>query len=366
MTMPRGSGPPKVTLLTKYADVSAVLRDHRRFRNIDYFAAPSPEGEDRSAPRALQELNPPEHTAARRLSLVAMRPSAVSETLAVIALVAREMVRRMRPSGQADLVVQYAVPLPVFAVANLFGLPPQDLDVLHDWLSTPFSDAEAGAALSSDFDEYLRQQVALRRASSPGDDAITRMLEVQAANPSTVSDEEIIVHSRTLLTSGNETTTSLISSAIFHLLAEPGLTERVRGDRGLVAPLVEESLRLDAPLPRFARLALVSTQLGDQSIGEGDLLSVSFAAANRDPAAFGPAADEFVVDRYLGKPPGHLSFGLGIHRCIGDRLARDLAKIAVHTVLAGLDDLVLARGYEHEHAWAENFRRPTRLHVTFS
>jgi hypothetical protein len=298
--------------------------------------------------------------------MAAMKPAAVTRTLAAMAQVAREMVRRIRPAGQADLVVQYAVPLPVFAVAHLFGLPPQDLDVLHDWISTPVGDTEPGDDPGSDFDEYLRRQIAERRAGASADDAITRMLAVQAVNPSAVSDEEIVVHSRTLLTSGNETTTSLISSAIFHLLAEPGLIERVRDDRGLVAPLVEEALRFDAPLPRFARRSLVSTHLGNQPIDEGDLLSVSFAAANRDEAAFGSAADEFVVDRYLGKPPDHLSFGLGIHRCIGDRLARDLAKIAVHTLLAGLDDLALAPGYEHEHAWAEDFRRPTRLHVTVS
>jgi cytochrome P450 len=96
------------------------------------------------------------------------------------------------------------------------------------------------------------------------------------------------------------------------------------------------------------------------------MLSVSFAAANRDQARFGPDADSFVPDRYVDRPVDHLSFGFGIHRCIGAQLARATARIAVTVVLDELDELRLAPGYEFERAQAVTFRRPTRLHVTFT
>jgi cytochrome P450 len=373
-------GLPPVTLVTRYDDAAAVLRDYRTFGNIGFFPATVMYDQTPSELRSLIDLDPPEHTAARRLSLLAMKPAAVSESLPQVADAAREIVQALRPNGRAEIVRELAAPLPAIAIARVLGFPAEDADMLHDWVATTFSEAPADANqfvssadrgayrdLGSEFDQYLRDQFAVRRAASaPPDDAITRMLQVQAEDDSSFTDEQLIVNIRTLLTAGNETTTSLISNAIFRMLHEPGVYERVRSDHSLVEPLLEECLRVDTPLQQFGRRVLTdSAEIAGLPVGQGECLSVSYVSANRDAAQFGADAEEFDLDRYVDRPVDHLAFGLGIHHCVGSFLARQTSAIALHAVLEHLDDLALAPGYEWEKVWFFEFRRPKRLDVTF-
>jgi cytochrome P450 len=374
-------GLPRVTLVTRYGDAGAVLRDYKTFGNIGFFPATTMYDMTQPELRSLIELDPPAHTAARRLSLLAMKPAAVSESLPQVTDAAREIVRALRPAGRAEVVRDLAVPLPAIAIARVLGLPAEDADMLHRWVATTFSEAPADANqfvtsgdqgayadLGSEFDEYLRGQFAVRRsAAAPPDDAITRMLQVQAEDEDEPSftDEQLIVNIRTLLTAGNETTTSLISNAIWRMLREPGVYDRVRSDHTLVEPLLEESLRLDAPLQQFGRRVLADAEVSGLAVSDGECLSVSYVSANRDAAQFGPDAEEFDLDRYVERPVDHLSFGVGIHHCVGSFLARQTSGIALRAVLDVLDDLALAPDYEYEKVWFFEFRRPKRLDVTF-
>jgi cytochrome P450 len=379
VSRPRQDGLPPVTLVTRYADVAEVLRDYRAFGNIGFFPAAAQYETTPPELRTLIELDPPAHTAARRLSLLAMKPTAVSECLPQIEQAARDIVRQLRPTGKAEIVRELAVPLPAIGIARVLGLPAEDADMLHRWVASTFSEppasggplpdsysARGGEDLDAEFEAYLRDQFALRRASaSKTDDAITRMLEVQADDPTSFSDDQIIVNIRTLLTAGNETTTSAISNTIYRLLAEPGAYARLREDRTLVMPFFEECVRMDSPLSQFARRALTDAEVGGVAVTKGEVLSVSYASANRDEARFGADADEFVLDRFVNRRVDHLSFGVGIHHCVGSFLARETSRIAISTVLDELEDLALAPGYRYEKVWFFEFRRPTRLDVTF-
>src|SRR4051812_7251484 len=245
--------------------------------------------------RSLIELDPPAHTAARRLSLLAMKPAAVSAVLPQVEQAARDMVRAFRPAGHAEIVSQFAVPLPALAIARVLGFPAEDANLLHEWVALTFSEqpvggnplagGDDGGRVDDGFNDYLRGEVARRRAmDSPPDDAITRMLQVQAEDPAKFTDDQILVNIRTLLTAGNETETSALSNGVYRLLSVPGAYDLVRADRQLAGPFMEECLRYDSPLTQFARRALKTGEVAGVPVEEGEILSVSFASVNRDQA----------------------------------------------------------------------------------
>ncbi len=128
---------------------------------------------------------------------------------------------------------------------------------------------------------------------------------------------------------GNETTTNLIGNLLNILAARPDLWARLRDDRSLVEPAIEEALRLDSPVQMLNRFALEETELGGVALSPGDELSVCYGAANRDPRAF-PEPDEYRLDRELSR---HVAFGTGIHYCLGAPLARAEARIALNALL---------------------------------
>src|SRR5262249_27505311 len=156
----------------------------------------------------------------------------------------------------------------------------------------------------------------------PPDDAITRMLHHRREDGAAFSQDELVIHIRTLLMAGNETTTSLISNALYRLLTIPGAYQRVRADRSLVEPFIEESLRFDPPLTQMPRRCRVQTEVGGLMLDEDEVVVLSFPSANRDVDKWGPDADDFVVERFLGRDADHVAFGLGVHHCVGAFLAR--------------------------------------------
>jgi cytochrome P450 len=172
------------------------------------------------------------------------------------------------------------------------------------------------------------------------------------------------IHIRTLLMAGNETTTSLISNMVYRLVTVPGAQERLRADRSLIEPFIEECLRYDAPLTQFPRRCKAEASIAGVTIEVDEVVSVSMPSANRDESAWGDNAEEFVVDRFVGEHPEHLSFGLGVHLCIGAPLARKTATITLEALLDQTEDLALAPGYRFEKVWFFQFWRPQRLDVT--
>jgi cytochrome P450 len=373
---PEMEGFPPLTLLTRYADVTFAYRDYKTFGNIGFFPSMAAYNAMDDTRRSIIELDPPRHTAVRRLNLLAMKPAAVAEALPRIEQVAVDLIGKLRPEGRAELVQQLAVPLPADAVATVLGLPNTDADMIHEWVESTFSEppdkadvqraVRPGTDVNGDFNIYLHEQLAWRRtASSPPDDAITRMLAFEDDDGTKFTDDELVVHIRTLLMAGNETTTSLISNLVYRLLSVPTAYERVRDDRVLVEPFIEECLRYDSPLTQFPRRVRVPTEIGGVQLQEDDVLSLSLPSANRDAAQFGDDAEEFRIDRFVDRHPDHLSFGLGVHHCVGAYLARQTTRIALTALLDGLDDLALAPGYEYDKVWFFEFRRPKRLDVVF-
>src|SRR5262249_32094504 len=161
------------------------------------------------------------------------------------------------------------------------------------------------------------------------DDAITRMLAFRQADGTAFTDAEVRFFVRDILMAGNETTTSLMSNLLYRMITIPGAMESVRADLSLVEAAVEEALRLDTPLTQFAKIAHHDADVAGFEVPAGQVLSLSLASANRDERHFGADAGDFVVDRFAGRHPDHLGFGLGIHLCVGAYLARRTTCLAL-------------------------------------
>lgn len=192
---------------------------------------------------------------------------------------------------------------------------------------------------------YFARAVADRRAN-PREDLVTRLVLAEI-DGERLSDAEIIAFCVLLLVAGNETTTSLISTAVRALVNHPELMATLRARPALIDGLVEEALRWDAPIQGFYRRATVGTELAGQPIEAGDALLVLYAAANRDPARFARPAD-FDVER---SDRGHISFGAGNHYCLGAYLARLEARVSLQAIVDRFETLTVVEG--HEDAWRD-------------
>ena len=228
--------------------------------------------------RTIIELDPPRHTAVRRLNLIAMKPAAVDAVVPHIRAVADELVADFVRNGGGDAVGVLAVPLPADAIAAVLGLPPSDAPLVHQWVATLFSEPSEGSPrtdgapipdVDGAFDAYLAEQIAARRSGAGSDDAISRMVGLEPEGDAGFTDDELRIHIRTLLMAGNETTTSLISNACYRLVTVPGAQDQLRADRSLIEPFLEECLRLDAPLTQFPRRCLDDGEIAGRARGPG-------------------------------------------------------------------------------------------------
>jgi cytochrome P450 len=204
--------------------------------------------------------------------------------------------------------------------------------------------------------EYFRGHLQARRAE-PGEDLISYMLTAKYPDGEPFKENHILGSLRLLLVAGIDTTWSGIGSSLWHLAKTPADRRCLARDPALVPTAIEEFLRAYAPVT-MARLVAKETTLNGCTFKEGEMVMLSFPAANRDPAMF-PDADKVIIDR---KENRHAAFGLGIHRCVGSNLARMEMTVAVEEFLKRIPDFELAG----EVRWSEGaIRGPRRLPVTF-
>lgn len=325
-----------VWLVTSYHDVLAALSDPR-LSSEDRYAGGTGEGDPVGG---MLTADPPDHTRLRRLVSAAFTPRRVEKLGPTIARVAGELLDAVASQGTADLVASYALPLPVRVICALLGVPDRDRDQVRAWSDAVFAapvDAAAVAGLHaarSALRGYLAELLAAKRRS-PGDD----LLSALSAQDDRLTDEELVATGVLLLVAGHETTAGLIAAATLRLLTYPEHLARVRRDRTLIPAAIEESLRVDgAVVLGLVRYTKEETTVAGVRIPAGQPVMLCTPAANRDPARF---ADPGAVDLTRAQNP-HLSFGHGIHFCLGAPLARLEARIAVEALLDRLPDLALA------------------------
>jgi cytochrome P450 len=337
---------PGIWLVTRYADVSSVLRDERfSAAKPELFQAEPGGALDRMIARSMLMLDPPDHTRLRTLVLKAFTPRVVESLRPRIQGIVDARLDAVRAAGAIELIADLAAPLPVIVIAELLGVPAADRGEFKRWGDDLAVLADGTIALGGlaqaersawELEAYLDAVFAARRVQ-PRDDLISALVAAQDQQQR-LDHDELIAICMLLLIAGHETTTNLIGNGILALLRHPDQLARLRSDPGLLGNAVEELLRWDSPVQLTSRTAKEDLELGGKRIRKGDEVDVILGAANRDPEQF-PDPDRLDVARPDPRP---LSFGHGIHFCLGASLARLEGQIAIGTILRRLPDLALA------------------------
>lgn len=333
-------------VVSRYEDVRAVMADPRISADSRLYPVLNPSTQ-MGQPHAFPRMDDPDHARLRRMltgeftvkRTAAMRP----EIERMVDHFLDEMISRGQP---ADLVRDYALPLPSLVISLLLGVPYEEHEFFQTHSATMnYANAtaeEKGAAGKALFG-YLFGLVE-RKQREPGDDLISRLLAERVATGE-LSAQEVAMNGMILLFAGHETTANMISLATLALLENPEKAARIRDadDPALVANAVEELLRyLTIAQDMILRVATEDMTIGGQLVRAGELLTVNLPAANRDPS-FLDQADDLDLDR---NPRGHLAFGYGVHQCLGQNLARLELQVALPALLRRLPGLRLAIGLE--------------------
>ena len=301
-----------------------------------------------NTPPAGMLSDPPQHTHFRRLVQQAFTPKAVEAMRSEIVTLANELLGKLSSRREFDLHEDFAFPLPVIIIARMLGVPSEDLHHFKRW-----SDASVAAMGAEDpapwehelgaLAQYLLQHIQAQRSlpasSTPN---LTQRLVNARIDEQQLNDEDIHRVASQLLVGGNETTTSLITNAVWRLLAEPQLWQALLNQPELVPRALEESLRFDPPVLGLYRTVRRETTLHGVTMPANSKVMLHYAAANRDPSVF-RQPNQFKLDR---PPKAALSVRLGVHFCLGAELARLEASAALRALLSHCPDLQLVNSGE--------------------
>jgi cytochrome P450 len=294
--------------------------------------------------KTIQCMQGREHLESRALVSWAFRPKVMASSVeTLLEPLARELCDRLADAPErdrvVDLVEEFAHPYPFNVICRMLGLPVDDERRLLGWvrgmLSFPW-DPEAALAASRDFTAYLAPVLAERRAQ-PGRDILSELASAQIEGRR-LGDEEIYAFVRLLFPAGSDTTYKALGSLLARILQDGALRRLVSERPDLRAAIVEESLRLDPPVALLPRMCAQDTRVGDVPIAAGTPLLFGIAAAGRDPAVH---ADP---DRFDAERPARrlLSFGHGVHFCLGSHLARREMEVAIGALLKRFPNMILA------------------------
>ncbi|MGY1619171.1 cytochrome P450 [Geodermatophilus sp. SYSU D00691] len=335
-----------------HAESNAVLRD-RRLGRIWRDKEPAERfGQFNLIHRnAILEMEPPEHTRLRRLISAAFARGHVERLRPWVQQLADslvdELVERSAGRDGVDVLAGMAEQLPVAVIAELLGVPEADRPLLRPWSNAIVKMYEYGRTeqveqaaeqAAAEFVEYLRALAAERRKAL-GDDLVSHLVTVRDTEGDRLTEDELVTTCILLLNAGHEATVNVSGNGLLALLEHPGQLARLRADPALLPTAIEELMRFDSPLQLFERTATEDVEIGGVTVGRGQKIAALLGAANRDPAVF---ADPDSLDVGRTDNP-HISFGAGVHFCIGAPLARVELQASFGALLRRTSALDLAR-----------------------
>nr|WP_224756562.1 cytochrome P450 [Streptomyces sp. col6] len=350
-TLPSGV---EAWLVTRYPDARQALADARLSKNPAHHAEPAhakgktgiPGERKAELMTHLLNIDPPDHTRLRRLVSKAFTPRRIAQFAPRVQELTDRLIDGFVEKGEADLIHEFAFPLPIYAICDLLGVPHEDQDDFRDWAGMMIRHGggpRGGVARSVKKMRAYLLELIHRKREDPGDDLISGLIRA-SDHGEHLTENEAAAMAFILLFAGFETTVNLIGNGVHTLLNHPAERERLQrslaaGESGLLATGIEELLRYDGPVELATwRFATEPLTIGGQRVGEGDPVLVVLAAADRDPTRFdGP--DTLDLSR---RDNQHLGYGHGIHYCLGAPLARLEGQSALATLLTRLPDLRLA------------------------
>lgn len=324
--------------LTRYEDVQDVLIDHKRFtnaeRNYDYMQY-----------RTFLDLDPPDHTRLRGLVSKAFTPRAVRELGPRIQGLVDELLDAVAGKSRIDLISDFAFPLPVIVIAEMLGVPAEDRARFREWSDdialsvNPLLNSkqiERVQQATEELFDYFEGIIEQRR-QAPQNDMISALLAAEEEGDR-LTHEELLSTLMLLLVAGNETTRNLIGNGMLALLKNPAQLQRLRDRPELLDSAINELLRYDSPVQIDSRNAIDDVKIGGKRIAAGQRILAIVGAANRDPQVFANP-DELDIGR---DEVSHLSFGRGIHYCLGSPLAILEGRMAFTSLLERFSSIRLA------------------------
>jgi cytochrome P450 len=343
-------------LISRHDDVNALLRDRRLGRTYLHVGTHAefghPEDPAHLAPfwrvvrSGMLDREPPDHTRLRRLVSKAFTPRTVENLRPTVERLAAELVTGLLDAGGGDLIAMVAEPLPVAVIAEMLGVPESDRHLLRPWSAdicgmyelNPSREAQDTAVRAcEEFSDYLRGLARLRR-TEPSDDLITALVQVSDEGDR-LTEDELIGTCVLLLNAGHEATVNVTGNGWWALFRNPDQLAALRADLSLLPTAVAELMRYDTPLQMFERWVLEDIEVRGVPIPRGTEIALLFGSANHDPAVF---ADPERLDLSRVDNP-HLSFGAGIHYCLGAPLANLELVASFLTVLRRAPSLRLVR-----------------------
>ena len=314
-------------VLTRYEDVDTVLRDHRRFSKDDGI-------EDEY--RSMLHHDPPDHTRLRSLVSKAFTPRSVRELHPRVHRIVAELLHDLDGKDRFDLIESLAFPLPVTVIAEMLGVPPQDMDRFNRWSNDISLTIEPSLRddqirrvqrATDELYEYF-EGIIEQRQREPQDDMITALLNAEDEGDK-LTRPELLGTLVLLLVAGNETTRNLIGNGMRALLKNPDQLQRLRDNPDLLDSAIDELLRYDSPVQLDGRLVHSDVEVAGHQIRAGQRVLCAIGAANRDPSAF-TAPDKLDIAR---SEKSNIAFGRGIHHCLGAPLAMLEARAAFSALL---------------------------------
>jgi cytochrome P450 len=323
-------------IVTRYADVTAILRDYARFSSVQQI---SPEVRQRGLFRGAATMlfsDPPVQTRLRRLVSRDFTPRRIREMEPRIREIATRLLDDVERRGSFEVMADLANALPVMVIAEMLGVPAEQYQTFKEWSDIIIAGGNAlpgqpipddVVAITDQLRAYFAREIEKRR-TQPGQDLISALVAAHVDNEA-MSAEELIAFVVLLLVAGNETTTNLIGNGMLALGRHPDQMELLRRSPELGPRAIEEMLRYDGPVQATSRRATADVEIGGTAIPAGAECFILLAAANHDPAQF-PDPDRFDITREVRD---HVAFGEGVHFCIGAPLARLEGTIAIGETL---------------------------------
>ena len=333
--------------LSQYDDCTVLLRDNRLGQGItsEEWAPESQKDLVRLQKDWMLMKDPPDHTRLRGLVFKAFTPRMVEQLRDMIQAVTNRLLDKVQDKGEMDLIADLAYPLPVTVIAEMLGIPRQDQDQFHDWSNAlarsldltddpaVYDEASKAAAV---FTEYLAH-LADKRRRQPQDDLLSALVAVEEEGERLTANE-LYATASLLFVAGHETTINLIGNGTLALLRHPDQLALLQENEGLMKTAVEEFLRYDSPVQMTSRLVLEEINYKGHTFPPNTQVAFLLAAANHDPQRFA-TPHQLDITRQKNQ---HLSFGGGIHYCLGAPLARLEGEIAFTTLLRRMPHFKLA------------------------
>jgi len=338
---------------SRHAEASLVIRDKRFGKDYvertirRYGPKIMDEPVFRSMSHWMLQQDPPDHTRLRGLVVKAFTARRVEDMRPRIQQIVDETLDRIIPQGKMDLIEDFAFRLPVTIICDMLGIPEDHREAFYtgsrdggrllDPVPLSPEEIKQGNASNAMAAMYFQQLFDLRR-KSPGDDLITQLVQAEE-DGSKLSNEELTANIILLFGAGHETTVNLIGNGLLALYRNPDQLALLKANPQLITNAIEEFLRYDSSVQLTGRVALEDIDdLGGKRIPKGESVLCLLGSANHDPAVYPDRPDRLDITRPNVKP---LSFGGGIHFCLGAQLARIEAEVAISTLLRRLPDLRL-------------------------